>query len=105
MRHSYRQIVVIQMIGTRRCALYRAVSPFVHNLWYLDGSVVAPPRGLQFLGSATRECCGPNQKSVGAFEVLAFSGINADDFTFINEGWHLDNDAGFEGGGLGHVGC
>ena len=44
------------------------------------------------------------QKSVGAFEVLAFGGINADDLAFINEGRHLHHHAGFQGGGLGHVG-
>ena len=45
-----------------------------------------------------------SQKSVGPFEVLAFGGVNADDFTFVNEGRNLYHDAGFKLSGFGHVG-
>ncbi len=45
-----------------------------------------------------------NRKSVGPLEVFAFGGIDADDLAFVDKGRHLDDDAGFEGGGFGDVG-
>ena len=43
-------------------------------------------------------CLGPAQ-------VSALAGVNADLFAFIDEGWDLDNEAGFKLGGLGDAGC
>jgi len=60
----------------------------------------------RILGESCRlgQSDGQNRRLVGAFDVLAFGGINADDFAFVDEGGHVHHDAGFKFRGLCHVG-
>ncbi len=59
------------------------------------------------------ECCSRRfrtqsktrmRKLVGPFQVLAFVGIDADDFAFVDEGRNLHHHSGLKLGGLCHIG-